>query len=144
MLQISPTQIARKPNHAVRPSQPAIQQFCDQIHLIEVVPVGPGIVSAATHGKIAVLSSRLPFCDADRQLLREGADSNSWVICLHAGSTIKSFRSKLCVLTGLTVEDDRLGRPKFRRWRGPRNDGARSPIAQAKNSEPLSLEAAGT
>ena len=44
----------------------------------------------------------------------------------------------------LTVEDDHLGRPKFRRWRGPRGDGAASSIAQAENSEPVALEAAGT
>jgi hypothetical protein len=129
MLQISPVSIARKPNRAVRPSQPAVQQFCDHIHLIEATPVGPGIFSAVTNGKLAVLSSRLPFCDAARQLVRDGADSNSWAICRHAGSTVESFRSKLCVLAGLTVEDDRLGRPKFRRWRGPRGNGAAAPIA---------------
>jgi hypothetical protein len=140
MLQLLPTRIARKPNHSVRPSPPALQQFCDHIHLIEATPVGSGIFSAATNGKLAVLSSRLPFFDAARQLLHEGADSNSWAICRHAGSTVESFRSKLCVLAGLTVEDDRLGQPKFRRWRGSRGDGAAPPIAPRE--VPALLEAA--
>jgi len=44
---------------------------------------------------------------------------------------------------GLSVADDTLGRPKFRRWRGPRGSGAAPPIAQPENSEPVTLEAAG-
>ena len=130
MLQISPASIACKSKPSTRAPQPAVQQFCDHIYLIEAAPVGPGIFSTAINGKITVLSARLPFCDGARHLIREGADSNSWAICRHAGSTVESFRSKLCVLAGLTVEDDHLGRPKFRRWRGTRGDGAAPPMRQ--------------
>ena len=141
MLQISPTQIARKPNHAVRPSQPAIQLYNSNVRLIEVTPTTPGCFSAAVNGEILVISSRQPFFDACRSLLNAGADPNSWVVMRHAGSDVEALRGKLGILAKLSVEDDRLGRPNFRSWRGARSDGAASPIAQPENSE---LEAAAT
>ena len=78
-----------------------------------------------------------------RELLAAGLDPDSALEVYRKG--ILAFRVRsLRDGAGLTVEDDHLGRPKLRRWRGPRGDGAASLIAQPENSEPVLLEAAGT
>jgi hypothetical protein len=129
MFQISAGSTARKPNRAVRPSRPAVQLYNSNERLIEVAPTGPSCFSATVNGELLVLSSRQPLLDACRLLLRAAADPNSWVVMRHVGSDIEALRGKLGILAKLAVEDDRLGRPNFRRWRGPRSDGAGSPIA---------------
>jgi len=144
MLQLLPTRIARKPNHSVRPSPPAVQSFNANVRLVEIAPTTASCFSATVNGELLVLSSRQPLLDACRYLLRAGADPNSWIVMRHAGIEVESLRGKIGILAGLTVEDDHLGRPKFRRWRGPRGDGAGSPIARPENSQPVILEAART
>jgi hypothetical protein len=78
-----------------------------------------------------------------RELLAAGLDPDAAVEVYRSGIVALRIRS-IAEGAKLTVEDDRLGRPKFRRWRGPRNDGAAPPVAQSENSEPLILEGAGT
>jgi hypothetical protein len=130
MQEISPRLTARKPNHAVGASQPPMQLFNDRVRLVVVSPNGaPGCFSATVNDRLMVLSSRVPLLDACRALLAEGADANSWVIMRHAGSNIDAMRAKLGIAAKSTVEDDRLGRPNFRRWRGLRSAGGGSPIA---------------
>ena len=78
-----------------------------------------------------------------RELIAAGLDPDAALEVYRAGTLALRVRS---IREGarLTVEDDHLGRPKFRRWRGPRGDGGASLIAQPENFEPLILEAAGT
>jgi len=137
MLQLLPTGIARKPNHSVRPSPPAVQSLNANVRLVEIAPTTASCFSATVNGELLVISSRQPFLDACRCLLNAGADPNSWVVMRHAGSEVEALRGKLGILSRLTVEDDRLGRPSFRRWRGPRSDGAGSPIAQREPAATL-------
>jgi hypothetical protein len=144
MLQISTRSTARKPDHAVRSSYPAFQLYNANVRLIEVTPTSPGCFSASVNGEIVIISSRQPLLDACRYLLDARADPNSWVVMRHAGSDLEALRGKLGILAKLSVEDDRLGRPKFRRWRDTRSDGAASPIAQPGNPELSILEGAGT
>src|SRR5262245_27202485 len=78
-----------------------------------------------------------------RELLAAGLDPDAALEVYRAGILALRIRT-LTEGAALTVEDDRFGRPKFRRWRGPRGNGAGSPIAQPRNSEPSTLEGAAT
>ena len=133
LLQILPTRIARKPNHAVRPSQPATQVYNSNVRLIEVTPTSPGCFSASVNGDILVISSRQPLLDACRRLLEAGADPNSWVVMRHAGSEVETLRGKIGILAKLAVEDRPSGGkpPRFVRHRPmPNRAEGSSPIAR--------------
>jgi hypothetical protein len=99
------------------------------MHIIECTPASPGLFSVSINGRPMVSSSPVPFCETARQLLREGADSESWASCRHAGSAAESFRAKLGILAKLTVGSEH-GRPRLRPWRASKPSGAASPIAQ--------------
>jgi len=73
--------------------------------------------------------TRMPALDAARHLLALGHPAGATLIMWHDG--VPSLRGRLGVLARLTVEDDRLGRPRFRRWRGSRSDGAALPVVPA-------------
>jgi hypothetical protein len=142
------TQIARQTErrnssgHAVRSSRPAVQLYNGNIRLIEIAPVSPGLFSASVNGDLLILSSRQPFLDACRQLLESGADPNSWVVMRHAGSDTDALRSKIGIAAMLSVRDDHLGCPKFRRWKASEGDAAASPITSDGNSDLRITEAA--
>jgi hypothetical protein len=84
-----------------------------------------------------------PVLTLCRELLAAGLDPDAAMQVYRNGILALRVRS-LREGAHLAVEDDHLGQPKFRRWRGPRGNGAASPIAQLENSEPVILEAAGT
>src|SRR5262245_48510829 len=129
MLQILPTRTARKSNHAVRPSQPAIQIYNSNVRLIEVTPTTPGCFSAAINGEMLIISSRQPLLDACRRLLDAGVDPNSWVVMRHAGSEVEGLRGKIGILARLAVEDRPSGGkpPRFIRHRPMPNQAEGSP-----------------
>jgi hypothetical protein len=143
MLQILPTRIARKPNRAVRPSQPAVQLYKSNVRLLEVAPTSPGCFSASVNGETLIISSRQPLLDACRCLLDAGADPNSWIVMRHAGSEVESLRGKIGILAKLAVEDRPNGGkpPRFVRRRPmPNRAEGLPPIAPRK---PAATEAAG-
>jgi hypothetical protein len=82
------------------------------------------------HNAMLVISSRTPFCDSARALIREGADSAATLVMRHQGAAHDALRARLAVAAGLTVADNRLGVPTFRRWIALQSDVARPPVAQ--------------
>src|SRR5262245_42451497 len=129
MQEISPTRTARKRNHAVRHSLPAIQLYNSNVRLIEVAPTCPGCFSASVNGEMLVISSRQPLLDACRCLLGAGADPNSWVVMRHVGSEVESLRGKIGILAQLAVEDRPSGGkpPRFVRHKPMPNRAEGSP-----------------
>ena len=113
--------------------RPAIQEFCDHIHLVVVSPNdAPGCFSATVNDRLMVLSSRVPFLDACRALLAEGVDSNAWVIMRHAGSATDAMRTKVGIAAKLTVAEGDRGVPRFRSWK---------PMQLREGSTPVHLPA---
>jgi hypothetical protein len=86
-----------------------------------------GLDTCSAAGIIA--NDSTPVLKLCRRLVAAGHDP---------AATLEVYRGAVLALTvksigegaGLTVEDDTLGRPKFRRWRGPRGSGAAPPIAR--------------
>ncbi len=98
--------------------RPAVQQFCEHIHLVVVSPNGiPDCFSATVNGRLIVLSSRVPLLDVCRVLLAGGVDSNAWVIMRHAGSSTDALRTKVGIAAKLTVAEGDRGLPRFRVWK---------------------------
>ena len=84
----------------------------------DATAIGAGI---AVHGYAPV--TRL--C---RALIEAGHDPQ-WSLDVYRGATLCLRVRSIGKGARLTVEDDRLGRPRFRLWR-PQSGGAASPIAQ--------------
>lgn len=96
---------------------------------IIISPVGRGRFDAHLEGgALLVAASHQPFLDGCRALLAAGVDPSTIAIMRHAGSATDALRATVGVAAGLTVEDDRFGRPRFVRWRGPQCDGAAPPM----------------
>jgi hypothetical protein len=58
----------------------------------------------------------MPFCDAARVLLAEGADPAAKFVMRHENSSYDALRSTVGAAAGLTVADDNGGKPIFRKW----------------------------
>jgi hypothetical protein len=80
----------------------------------------------------ALVTSRQPFVDCARALAELGCHPNATLIMRHAGAAHDALRAKLATAAGLTVADNRLGVPTFRRWMAPQSDVAAPPIAQTE------------
>jgi hypothetical protein len=66
--------------------------------------------------RIVVKRSTTPFCDAARALLAEGIDPATRIVMRHGNSPADALRSTVGVAAGLTVVDDRGGKPIFAKW----------------------------
>jgi hypothetical protein len=76
-----------------------------------------------------VHSTRTPLLDGARVLLDLGTDPAATVLMKHIGSDIDCLHSTVGAAAKLVVEDDRFGRPVFRRIRRrPPSDGAAPPV----------------
>ncbi|SRR6266567_8534353 len=88
--------------------------------VIEIIvePVGHhDRFAARLDGRVLVASSRQPFLDAARVLLREGHDPRSVLVMRHRGSSTESLHACLGVAAGLTVEERDARPPRFARWK---------------------------
>jgi hypothetical protein len=101
--------------------------------IVEPVPERPGYFEARLDACLLV-RSRQPLLDVARRLLTLGHSAHAAVEMKYIGSDTVCLSALVGTAAKLTVEDDRLGRPRFRRWRGPRSTGAAPPIAVSENS----------
>src|SRR5260370_1144696 len=67
-------------------------------------------------GRSVVKRSTTPFCDAARVLLAEGADPAARFVMRHEGSPHDALRSTVGAAAGLTVVDNKGGKPIFTKW----------------------------
>jgi hypothetical protein len=67
-------------------------------------------------GRRIVKRSTIPFCDAARALLAEGINPDTVLVMRHEGKVHDALRSTVRVAAGLTVKDDSVGKPVFRKW----------------------------
>jgi hypothetical protein len=67
-------------------------------------------------GRTVVKRSTTPFCDAARVLLAEGIKPDTVLVMRHAGSLADALRSTVGAAAGLTVADDKGGKPIFTKW----------------------------
>lgn len=85
---------------------------------ITVAGIGGGRFRASLDGRVLCKSSRTPFLDAARVLLKEGQDPKREIEMIHDGQIIVSMRGTIGVLAGLTVsEPDKGAGPKFAPYR---------------------------
>jgi hypothetical protein len=125
-----------------RPAQ--APDSCDQPErqtiVIVVAPVGRGKFSASYLGRVLVVSSNIPFCDAARALAGEGVDPATRIVMRHEGKDYDALTSTVAAAAKLTVkESTRDGKPRFGDWHpygGPCVPVA-SPISE---TEPAGVE----
>jgi hypothetical protein len=77
--------------------------------------------------------SHAPVLELCRLLIAAGADPTARLEC-YRGSTLSLVVRSLAAGAALTVENDRLGRPRFVRWR-TRSDGAAPPMRQSQTGD---------
>jgi hypothetical protein len=87
-------------------------------------------------GRPLVSSSRLPFCDSARELIRLGYAPDLLLLMRHEGSSVVALRSMIGTAAKLTVEESAHG-PIFRSAReGPQSAVAAPPNRQRAGSLP--------
>jgi hypothetical protein len=92
---------------------------------IEVRPAArPGTYIAAIAGR-DICTSRQPFLDGARILLREGASPETVIVMRWAGTTTDALTATVGAAAKLTVKEPDRGRPHFATWK-PRHS---SPVA---------------
>src|SRR5262245_45966767 len=74
-----------------------------------------GKFDAEVGGERIVRASRVPFCDACRELLRRGHDPATRAVMRHAGSDTLALQAAIGRAATLMVEEG--NRPRFARWR---------------------------
>jgi hypothetical protein len=67
--------------------------------------------------RFLVKRSTTPFCDGARALLAEGVRPDTRLVMRHEGSPHDTLRSTVGAAAGLTVADDKLGKPIFVGWK---------------------------
>jgi hypothetical protein len=91
-------------------------------------------------GRFLVKRSTTPLCDAARALLAEGVDPATKIVMRHANSPDDALRSTVGVVAGLTVKDDSVGKPVFRKWEPYDTRAAvREPSAMRETDSPSTL-----
>lgn len=73
--------------------------------------------SASLDGGVLVKSSRTPFLDAARALLRKGRDPSTTIVMRHRGSHVDALRARLGAAARLTVREEDGRPPRFARWK---------------------------
>ena len=77
-----------------------------QTTVITVAPVGRGKFSASYLGRVLVVSSNIPFCDAARALAGEGVDPATRIVMRHEGQSYDALTSTVGIAAGLDVKGD--------------------------------------
>lgn len=130
MHDLSQSLLRRKPSRL-----PVRQKFNAHIRLCEVTPSGvPGEFSATVNGELLVWSSRTPYTDAARVLIKEGADSNSILILRHAGSDVNAMTGKLGLVAKLAVREGNTEQPRFSPWKPYPSRAVASPVRQTPSA----------
>jgi hypothetical protein len=76
----------------------------------------PGVYEARYGGRL-LCTSRQPLLDAARVFLAEGADRKARIVMRREGSDLDGLSASIGRAAKLTVEDNQLGKPIFRRFR---------------------------
>jgi hypothetical protein len=98
-----------------------VSMRADQVHLTIIVSEcseRTGTFKARLESGPLLCRSRVPLCDAARVLLAKGHPHDTIVMMRHAGARHDALRASLRAAAALTVEDDKVGKPKFRTFRG--------------------------
>jgi len=86
----------------------------------------------ARHDGRLLYHSRTPLLDGARTLLAAGYPPNTILVMKHAASDVVALSSIVGAAARLTVNDNRLGTPQFRRWRAPGGDVAAPPVRHTR------------
>jgi hypothetical protein len=93
------------------------------------------LFDAHVNGRCIVQRSTTPFCDAARVLLQDGIDPATPLVMRHGYDGCDALRATVGVAAGLTVSDDRLGRPVFAKHKpydGPSSTAGTPPIRRTE------------
>lgn len=87
------------------------------IETIAIGKRGPRYCVRLANGEAVLESTRLPFCDGARELLRRGHAPSTIIEMRHKGASIVAMRGMIGKVAALTVvETDKVG-PVFARWK---------------------------
>jgi hypothetical protein len=81
---------------------------------LDVRPIGQGKFEGRVDGEL-IVTSRQPFLDAARALIRAGGPADALFQMRHSTGTI-GLKSILGVAASLTIDERNEGRVKFKRW----------------------------
>jgi hypothetical protein len=95
---------------------------------------------AFVNDELIVRSSKTPFLEAARELLRRGFAPSTYIVMRHKGSATDSLRARIGAAARLTVaEGDRVG-IHFQLWKPFPSPAVESPMAWAgRAAAPLQL-----
>jgi hypothetical protein len=96
--------------------------------IIAPITTHPGYYTARADGRL-LCRSRQPLLDGARELLAAGYPVGTVIVLRHAGTEVDAMTSTIGAAAGLTVNDNRHGRPQFRPQKAPAGDVATPPIA---------------
>jgi hypothetical protein len=101
------------------------------------------LFSATVDGRVVVASSRQPFLDSARVLMRTGIAAETVIMGVLTGSTTVSLRGRVGDAARFTVEEGPHG-PRFRRRQSASETGvAASPVSLPRSAQrPLQLDPA--
>lgn len=74
------------------------------------------LFDGAVDGRVIVTRTTQPFVDGCRTLATEGLDPTTPVVMRHHGQNYDALLSTIGAAAGMSVSDDNLGKPIFRRW----------------------------
>jgi hypothetical protein len=104
---------------------------------VAAIPARPGTFTAHLDGR-PIVTSRQPFLDAARELLKLGHLADAIIIMRHAGSEIDALRSTIGKAARLTVKEAAAGRgPRFAPWNVFRPCPVASPMAPQRAAATL-------
>jgi hypothetical protein len=87
-----------------------------------------GIYDARHDGRLLCTSSRSPLLAAARVLLAEGVDPQARIVMRREGSDVDCLSSTIGAAAKLSVEDNDVGKPTFRRFRDHRESRGAAPL----------------
>jgi len=115
---------------------------------IVVVTVAPALdrnghrLAAAFHaivdGATIAGTTRTPFCDAARALLKLGYPADARLLMQHAGSSTTALRSTIGAAARLTVKETGNG-PRFAPWTAFFPSPVTSPVSFSREEEETSI-----
>jgi hypothetical protein len=120
-----------------------------EVHVVPVNYIGPSYPSTCVVITVAPIQgrpsyytiradgrllgrSRTPLLDGTRALLAAGYPPNTILVMKHAASDDVALTSIIGAAARLTVNDNRLGAPQFRRWRAAGGDVPAPPVRHTR------------
>jgi hypothetical protein len=103
----------------------ALSAKATQLIVFIIEEKSSGMFSARLENGELLCRSRTPFFESARALLGRGHSPAAILAMRRTGTNHDASRALLGTAAGLSVEHDKLGHVRLRKWRGPRGSARR-------------------